>query len=191
MLGCALALLLTGTVQADPIEDFRLWGNLTVQGAAGAKGSAGENWRLYMEVQPRFRGSGKDIDQLLLRPMVGYALSPQLTVWLGYGHILSYPAVGATVHENRIFQQVTWQGPTALGALQSRTRLEQRMVTNRNDTGWRFREMLKLTRPVETGSRISLVGFDEFFYNFNSTDWGARSGFDQNRALATTLFVSF
>ena len=59
VLGCALALLLTGTVQADPIEDFRLWGNLTVQGAAGAKGSAGENWRLYMEVQPRFRDSGK------------------------------------------------------------------------------------------------------------------------------------
>ncbi len=43
--------------------------------------------------------------------------------------------------------------------------------------------MLKVTKPVSRGSDLSWVLSDELFLNFNNTDWGARSGIDQNRAF--------
>jgi hypothetical protein len=50
--------------------------------------------------------------------------------------------------------------------------------------GWGFRQLLKLVYPFSFQPRFSLVGYDEIFIYLNSTDWGADSGFDQNRLFA-------
>ena len=50
-----------------------------------------------------------------------------------------------------------------------------------SDTAHRLRQMLRVTRPFASNPAVSLVMWDEVMFNFNDTDWGARSGFDQNR----------
>jgi Protein of unknown function (DUF2490) len=47
--------------------------------------------------------------------------------------------------------------------------------------GHRLRQMFRVTMPLESAPKFSLVGSNEVFMNLNRTDWGARSGFDQNR----------
>lgn len=50
-----------------------------------------------------------------------------------------------------------------------------------SDTAYRLRQMLRVTRPFASNPALSLVVWDEVMFYFNDTDWGARSGFDQNR----------
>lgn len=40
--------------------------------------------------------------------------------------------------------------------------------------------MVRFDRPIDN-SPFTLIGWNETFYAFNDTDWGARSGYDQNR----------
>ncbi len=65
--------------------------------------------------------------------------------------------------------------------LQSRTHLEQRFLDTGSDTGWRFRQFVKLSRYLPNRTRMSLEIYDEMFLDLNGTDWGQRSGFSQNR----------
>jgi hypothetical protein len=172
------------TAWADDIEDFRIWGNVTARGNFGFIDPDLKRWHWWMEVQPRTRESGKEMDQLLIRPGVGYALTDHSTVWIGYAHVTNYPVIGDTIHENRMGQQYQWSGPTPLGAFTSRTRLEQRWQDNGNDTGGRFRQLFKFNWPFSFHPAASFVAWDEVFVNLNRTDWGARRGLDQNRGFA-------
>ena len=62
-----------------------------------------------------------------------------------------------------------------------RTRLEQRWLDNGDDTGWRFRQLLRFELPFAANGRLALIGANEFLVAMNDTDWGERSGLDQNR----------
>ena len=72
---------------------------------------------------------------------------------------------------------------SAGGNLTSRTRLEQRWVEGRNSLGWRAREQLRWTKPINAKG-LSAVVSSEIFVALNSTDFGARAGFDQWRNFA-------
>ena len=51
--------------------------------------------------------------------------------------------------------------------------------------GWRLREMLRFEKPLREGSdAVNALVYAEGFLALNSTDWGARSGFDQLRSFA-------
>jgi hypothetical protein len=169
---------------ADDADDFRIWGNVTARGNFGPIDPELKRWRWWMEVQPRSRESGKEMDQLLIRPGIGYALTDRSTVWMGYAHVTNYQAVGDEIHENRFWQQYVWSGPTLLGAFTSRTRFEQRWQDNGSDTGGRFRQFFKFNWPFSFHPAASFVAWDEMFVHLNTTDWGARQGFDQNRGFA-------
>jgi hypothetical protein len=69
---------------AETVDDFRIWGNVTARGNFGSIDPGLKQWRWWAEVQPRTRESGKEMDQLLIRPGVGYALTDRSTVWIGY-----------------------------------------------------------------------------------------------------------
>lgn len=175
---------------ADPIEDGRLWVNVTAQGGFADAHAALNRWRWYLELQPRWREGGEEVDQLLVRPGVSFKVSDAATLWFGYGNVFSYPAVGDTVHENRLWQQYLYKfKPVARVALTSRTRLEERWLKTGNDTGVRVRQMLRLDRPFESRPALSAVIWNEFFVNANSADWGAHDGFDQNRAFAGLSYM--
>lgn len=175
----SLVLLASHVAKADTIEDGRYWLNINAVGALPIEG-----WRWYAELQPRWRNEGDDFDQLLVRPAVYYALTPKTSLWFGYAHVNTHPAGRASFEENRLWQQVLHQFDD-IGALkiQSRTRLEQRFLENSDDTGHKVRQLIRLTYPSPISERLLLVAYDEYFINLNDTDYGARRGFDQNRAF--------
>lgn len=180
---CSLLPVTSPVAWAEVADDFRIWGNVTARGNFGFIDPDLKRWRWWMEVQPRTRESGKEMDQLLIRPGIGYALTEHSTVWMGYAHVTNYPENGDEIQENRLWEQYMWSGPTLLGAFTSRTRLEQRWQDNGNDTGGRFRQFFKFNWPFAFHPAASFVLWDEMFVNLNSTDWGARKGFDQNRGF--------
>jgi hypothetical protein len=128
----------------------------------------------------RFGDDASTFAQGIIRPGVGYSLSRAWTVWLGYAYIRTEPPYASTsTYESRLWEQATWSGRVGSSRLSSRTRLEERFVSTGSQTGWRLREFVKLIVPI--ASRWSGVVSDEFFYNLNSTNYGATAGPDRNR----------
>jgi hypothetical protein len=52
-----------------------------------------------------------------------------------------------------------------------------------NDVRFRPRQMVRFVHPMEFEPRLSLIVWDEAFVRLNSTQYGGRVGFDQNRAF--------
>lgn len=180
---CAwLLAAVVSTAAEDTVEDFRVWGVVTATGSLAPLNPDLSRWKWWLEGQARTREDASEMDQAFIRTALGYALKDNLSLWLGYGHFFPYPVTGDANDENRIFQQLLWSTGTSLGKFTSRTRLEQRFFDKNDDTGWRLREMLKLSHPL--AGPLNLVIADEVFINLNDTDFGAESGFDQNRAFA-------
>ncbi|MCH9698221.1 MAG: DUF2490 domain-containing protein [Gammaproteobacteria bacterium] len=173
---------LSGTLDAKSNEDFSFWGAVQGQGSWSTQEPMSQ-WQWWMEAQGRFANDVSRLGQSLVRPGMGYALNQQVSVWLGYAWVMTDPKGRDETNEHRIWQQLIWKKQTLLGNVMTRTRLEQRLLDNGNDTGWRFRQFIKYTHPVYS-DHIYLSVWDEVFVNINSTDWGAHSGFGQNRIFA-------
>lgn len=173
-------LTLLGLALASPAaaQDTQLWLNTTLFGSHG-------DFTYFAEVQPRFGGDISRLDQLILRPAVGWKLNDALTVYQGYARVENTPAGMPGFSEDRSFQQLSWEiGAFQKFKLSSRTRFEQRWESDGRDVGFRFREMLRASHPIfEEASGIKAVGWSEVFVALNDTDWGARAGFDQIRTF--------
>lgn len=172
----AAALASATPAAAQTSHDLSSWTNLTVQGPV-----AGEVV-YFAEVQPRVQQDVSHLDQLILRGALGYRVTPRLTLFQGYMHVFLPIEGGADRNEERSFQQASWLVPVSHGELTSRTRFEQRFLSNGDDTGLRLREMLRYELPVK-GSRVRPMASVEAFANLNDTDTGARAGFDQLRTF--------
>lgn len=168
---------------AETVDDFGIWGAIQGQGSFTHTDAESSKWQWWMEGQARWFDNVNQLGQSIIRPGVGYKLSDQVSVWLGYAWIRTQPENKDHTDEHRIWQQLSWDKPYAWGSLATRTRLEQRFLNTGDDTGWRFRQLLKYTHPLFT-ERVYLSLWDEVFVNFNDTDWGANSGFGQNRLFA-------
>lgn len=163
-------------VKADTDEDGRFWLNINAQGKTSV-----DNLSWYAEIQPRWKEEGREFDQLIIRPALLYKISKQASVGLGYAHVNTHKKTG-NQEENRLWQQFSFNfEPIDTMTIQSRTRLEQRHMEDASDTAYRLRQMFRVTRPLTLNPAFSLVAWDEVMFYFNDTDWGARSGFDQNR----------
>jgi hypothetical protein len=78
--------LVIGTgATADLESDSGVWGVVTASGSAAALSPKLEDFRWWMEAQARFRNDAGDFDQSIIRPGIGYAIVPEVTVWIGYG----------------------------------------------------------------------------------------------------------
>jgi Protein of unknown function (DUF2490) len=178
-----LLVFLWSNAEADIDEDFGVWGAIQGQGSFVDSGSEMGRWQWWMEGQGRFFNDAAKLGQSIIRPGLGYKLSDNVSIWLGYGWIATWPVGRDPTDEHRIWQQLSWSKPYSWGNLATRTRLEQRFLSNGDDTGWRFRQFIKYTHPLFT-ERTYLSVWNEVFVNINSTDWGATSGFGQNRIFA-------
>lgn len=172
-------------------EDFRLWAPvfLTV--------SLPNRFLAYMEVNPRIGDDVTNIDQLLLRPAIGYKLTDNWSIWQGYAWVGNFNQTPTThipsnfFGENRIWQQMTYQQNFESFKFMARTRMEERWIDHASGTALRLRQMFKLTYPLPMAPGWALVGFDEIFLNLNSVDSyeavttghsrGPGAGIDQNR----------
>jgi len=180
---CLMALLSWSNAIADSVDDFGIWGAIQGQGSFTHASPEASKWQWWMEGQARWFNDASKLGQSIIRPGVGYKLSDQVSVWLGYAWVRTSPSGQNHTDEHRIWQQLSWNKAYSWGGVSTRTRLEQRFLNTGNDTGWRFRQFLKYTHPLFT-ERVYLSLWDEIFVNFNNTDWGANSGFGQNRAFA-------
>jgi hypothetical protein len=177
----ALALLATlaQPAVAKTAHDEQAWINLTAMGPISG------DLVYFAELQPRIGDGVSRVDQLLLRGAVGWKLSPAVTLYQGYAHVVVPAAGGRDVNEERSFQQLNLAlGKPWRGELSSRTRLEQRWRNDGSDTGWRLREMIRYEKPLRAQSdAVNALVSAEAFFALNDTDWGARSGFDQLRTF--------
>jgi hypothetical protein len=156
-------------------EDFQVWNaaNLTFKMA--------DRVSLTLEAQARWSDDAGRLGQALMRPSVGYAITPTTTASLGYAFFYNNPSDGSRTDEHRVWQQMSFQlagdgqGLTVTG----RSRLEQRWVEGRDDLGWRFRQQVRLTAPLS--GKLRALAWSEAFLAFNDTSWGQRDGLDRWR----------
>lgn len=174
----AALMLLADPLHAETVEDGRAWFNLTSEGDITGK------WRWYMELQPRFKQEGREFDQVLIRPGIHYKLTDRVLIGGGYGYIRTRTDRGYS-DEDRLWQQLIYNSSWGNGIkFSSRSRLEQRFLDSGDDTGWRYRQLLRVSKPFAGSPSVSPVLWNEIFINLRKTDWGTSKGFDQNRLFA-------
>jgi len=171
------------TATANANNDFGVWGAVAAQGSLVKSESEQSRWLWWMEGQGRFLNDASRLGQSIIRPGLGYKLYNNVTIWSGYGWIVTSPLGKDETDEHRIWQQLSWNNAYSWGKLATRTRFEQRFLSNGDNVGWRYRQLLKYTHPIFS-DRFYLSLWDEVFININSTDWGANRGFGQNRFFA-------
>jgi Protein of unknown function (DUF2490) len=164
-------------------QDFRLWSPvfMTVK--------LPSSFLAYTEVQPRFAdldGEGH-IDQLLLRPAIGYQVTENLSLWQGYAWVGNYnqkhtPPQSPFFEESRIYQQILYTRKFDSFKIVNRTRLEERWIEHVDGTAVRFRTMLRGQYALPMAPDWALVASDEVFVHLNTVGArGPQAGFDQNR----------
>jgi hypothetical protein len=165
-------------------SDFRLWAPVYLTVSLPSKFIA------YMEVNPRIGDDVTTIDQLLLRPALGYQLTDNLSIWQGYAWVgyFNQPHISPQspfFEENRIYQQVNYKHKFSHVKFLSRTRLEERWIEHADGTAVRFRQMLRADFPIPQAPDWAFVVYDEIFINVNTvgvpTSKGPGAGIDQNR----------
>lgn len=178
ILAAFLAVLPGAPALAATTEDEQMWVNIT------ALGSIKGDLVYFAEVQPRVGNGVSRLSQLLIRPAIGWKITPTLTLYQGYAHVV-LPQQGARDrNEERSFQQLSWVHKIGRFELQTRTRLEQRWLSNGNDTGWRLRQFVRGEYPLTDKPKgVAAMAWVEEFVALKDTDWGARKGHDQLRVF--------
>lgn len=180
---CA-ALALAASPAAQTRDEGGLWLMWLGQGRFADRDAPLGALRWWLDLQPRWLDDGGRYDTTLVRPGLGWALSDRVTAWAGYAYVEVDPPGRGPFVENRSWQQLTWNVPVEGFTLATRTRLEQRFVDDRGETGWRLRQFVKATLPVSPGGDWFLSAYDEVFHDLGDTRWGQRQGLRQNRAFA-------
>ena len=183
-LSLCLVLLLAACQQssAQTIDDVGHWSALFTQD----RFSCDSRLRWWFDGHYRLFDDNDGFGQSIVRPGIGLDVGENSALWAGYGWIRTSPIQGEDIDEHRIWQQ--WTSSRTVDPLKfaARTRFEQRFIESSDDTGLRLRQFVRAQKNLGRCSRRTFVVWDELFIALNDTDWGQRSGFDQNR-----IFVGF
>ena len=171
---------------AQTIDDGGMWTALFAQGDIPSERIGDGNWKWWFDGHYRMFEDNDGYGQSIVRPGLGYGVGENSALWAGYGWIRTSPITGNDFDEHRIWQQWTWSKSLAPFKVAARTRFEQRLLETGDDTGLRLRQFIRGQKSLGKCSPFTFVVWDEIFVALNDTDWGARSGFDQNR-----VFVGF
>lgn len=175
VLACTAVLLSTavaGPARADE-TDTQQWTLVTMDA------DLSKRWRGYFEIQPRIGGDISKLDRLILRPAIGYRITPKLSLWQGYGWMPLFEP--EFKEEHRPYQQVLYEDRLGRTSLISRTRLEERFIEGAASAAVRLRSMIRFFHPISADQRWAAVVSDELFWNLSSTSGGPVAGYDQNR----------
>ena len=170
---------------AQTIDDVGQWNAVFTQGKLGQNPHSRLKW--WFDGHLRLLEDADGFNQSIIRPGIGWGLNKNSALWAGYGWIRTSPLGGGEdFDEHRIWQQWTWSKEVRPFKVAARTRFEQRLVETGDDTGLRLRQFFRIQKTLPTALPLTLVCWDEIFFDLNDTDFGQRSGFDQNR-----LFIGF
>jgi hypothetical protein len=172
-----LAMLLLAAPAAA--QDVQSWSSLIAQGPVAGRVI------MWSEAQARIDRDVSHFALGLVRVGVGVRLRGDVDLMAGYHYQYVDFGGGVTRNEHRGWQQV--QAPLLRRAnglsLVTRWRLEERSIVGSDDLGWRLRTQFRLVQPLRGKGSAGPLLQSETFFALNSTDWGARAGFDQQRTL--------
>jgi hypothetical protein len=169
-------------VDAATQRDVQTWFNLTAMGNFHKQDKTVTKIKYWLEGQQRLGGESSHFTQSLLRTALGYSLTKDLSLWVGYAWVLtSYPLTEHSFKEDRIWEQLLWIKSKPSITLTSRTRMEQRFLENAHKKAYRARQLLKISLPLKKYPKFSLVTSDEVFVHKNNFIGRNSHGFDQNR----------
>jgi len=178
-----LAVFASSASADDLTEDSGAWLQAVAEGSMAFIDPSLKNGRLWLEGQTRFDGDWSHWYQGMVRTAVGYSLSDRATLWAGYTWLPTQ-----NIGKDYIAQQDIWPAfryvlPTDIGTFTFRTMWETNFLRG-DQLRERPRQMIRFMHPFEFEPRLSLITWDEAFYRVNTTEWGGKAGFDQNRAFA-------
>ena len=179
-----LVLLFADRACAQAVDDAGQWNAVLAQGKFDELGLENDRLRWWFDGHFRMLDDANGFNQSIVRPGIGWEVNDRSVLWAGYGWIRTSPLTGNDFEEHRIWQQWTWSKELENWKLGLRSRFEQRFVETGDDLGLRWRQFFRVTHKLPSMPKLTLVGWDEIFYHLNDTDWGARSGFNQNRIFA-------
>lgn len=139
---------------------------------------------LWLDLHARHGGAAATT---LVRPALGLQLFDGVVLHAGYAWVARFPdAALPEVHEHRIWEQllITHSAQETGFDLLLRARLEQRVLATGGTMAHRLRTMLRVGWWPDREGAVLWVLWDEAFFGIQGSDWGATSGFDQNRLFA-------
>jgi hypothetical protein len=169
--------------------DFQSWTLLT----ATINIDPDNKFFAYMEAQPRIGDDISRLERLLIRPALGYNLSPNLSLALGYAWTPTFSNSsyeGDFRNENRIWQQLIYKHDLWGLKWQHRLRQEQRIIEDASSTSYRTRYQLRGSYGLARDNSYGLTGYNEFFATENGTRRGFRGRFDRDRFFFGPYLVS-
>jgi hypothetical protein len=167
-------------------EDWGIWVSNTIQTDFG-----GSNYLAFFEIQPRTRNDSENLSQVIVRPIFGYKLTKEISLWLGYAWQGEYTPSRGDKFGNAtsdVVEQLQWvHNIDSQWNFQYRLRVEQRFFADA-DVGHRFRQRFRLTYAIPE-TEFYLICFDELFIHLNNLNHSAREsqvqqGINQNRLYA-------
>lgn len=168
---------------AELAEDTGAWVQAVAEGSLKTIDPSMEKGRVWLEGQSRFDGDWSKWYQGMVRTAVGYSLSDRATIWAGYTWLPTHNIGKPYVSQQDLWPAFRYVLPTDFGTVTFRTMWESNFGQG-DQVRERPRQMIKFMHPFDFEKRLSFITWDEAFYRVNTTNWGGKSGFDQNRAFA-------
>lgn len=187
ILAILLVLAVTSVAQANKTtQDTEIWVPVNINAKFGDT-----NWRGFLELQPRITNDVSQLGVIIVRPGIGYAITPNATIWAGYGlQATEYGDTGNYGLENRAWQGFYWKDTAAKKQFiwEMRNRMEERFLPANSEVSYRWRTRLRgeyLLQEYQPWLKPwSVIASNEVFVNFNSNTNNSQlpAGFNQNRA---------
>lgn len=134
-----------------------------------------------LEFHYRLQNNVSEMKSVMIRPMMGYNLDDNSTLWAGYAYVEVKTDDGYR-RENRLFQMITYNSSKAKPIVfLGRTGIEERFFENQSPVNLRFRQMLGISLKLFKIKESQVKGYftNETFMSYQSRQFG----FDQNRVL--------
>ncbi len=175
--------VLSSNVQAgNATSDFQTWIPVNINAKLT------EHLRGFLEFQQRIGNDSTHLTSTMIRPSLGWAISPEASFWVGY--LMSADSASLTSNhyliENRAWQGFTWKDTANDKKFiwEVRNRLEERFLPRNSDPSIRWRTRIRVEQLIPVYPSLSVIASEEMFVNLNDNAHNAQlsAGAQQNRA---------
>jgi len=143
-----------------------------------------KEWFAYMEAQPRVGDDISRFERLIIRPAIGYNITPNIALFFGYAWtptFMNNQYEEDFRNENRIWEQLLIKDYRWGLDWQHRLRQEQLFIEDAAGPSNRTRYLLRGSYALSDSGTYGLTGYNEIFVNLNSQYKGPLGGFDRDR----------
>lgn len=141
--------------------------------------SIAEDWRLNVDVAPRWERDASDYSRTVMRAQLARLI--RRNVAFGVGYEFQNPASFYVRRENRLWQQVAVQHGVGGWMLSHRARVEQRWLRNIDPLVVRARYGIRAGRYIDRSRRWQWFALDEVLYTVRGDDLLYPQGLDRHR----------